>query len=284
MPELPEVQTIVDQLEKRLVGKKIEGIEVRLAKVFQGNPKDIIGKKITKVSRRAKMINIDLEGPRCLVIHLKMTGQLIYVESQDKTVSFPNPIPFAGATLPAKTTHVVFKLNQGTLFYNDMRRFGWIKVVNDKELSAIDEKHGPEPFSREFTSDYLAKITETWNRPIKLLLLEQSKIAGIGNIYANEALWCARINPLKKGKEVEPKEIKDLYDCIKKVLKKGLEYGGSSAADEAFVNVEGKPGRMQEHFNVYQKSKKPCPRGDGGTVQFTRIGGRGTFFCPVCQK
>lgn len=284
MPELPEVQTIVNQLEKDLPGKKIERIEVRLPKIFQGNPEDVVGKKITGVSRRAKMIIINLDGPLCLVIHLKMTGQLIYTNNKGETATFKSPIPFAGETLPAKTTHAVFTLSEGTLFYNDMRRFGWIKVVNDDELSTIDKKHGPEPFSKEFTGDYLKQLAENWNRPIKLLLLEQSKIAGIGNIYANEALWCARINPTTKGKEVERKKILDFYKCIKKVLEEGLKYGGSSAADEAFVNAEGKPGKMQEHFNVYQKSKKPCPRNDGGIIQFTHIGGRGTFHCPVCQK
>ncbi len=294
MPELPEVETIVKGLEKKLVGKKIEGIEVRLPKIFQGNTKEVVGKKITKISRRAKMIILDLDGPKSLVVHLKMTGQLIYADNQGKTASFPNTIPFAGTTLPSKTTHVIFELSKGTLFYNDMRQFGWIKVVDDKQLSEIDEKYGPEPFDsagslaqghgRSFTPEYLAEICSKWNRPIKLLLLEQSKIAGIGNIYANEALWCARINPAKKGKEVKPKEVKALYACIKKVLKMGLTYGGSSAADEAFVNAEGKPGKMQEHFNVYQKAKKPCPRKDRGIIQFTKIGGRGTFFCPVCQR
>jgi formamidopyrimidine-DNA glycosylase len=282
MPELPEVQTIVNQLKDNLVGKTITGLEVRLPKLFFGSRDQVVGSKITDVRRRAKMIIIDLAGPLCLVVHLKMTGQLIYSDAAE-TASFPNPIPFAGTTLPGKTTHLVFRLNKGTLFFNDMRQFGWIKVMNDAELAAVDEKHGPEPFSKDFTPEYLGKILSHWGRPVKLLLLEQSKLAGVGNIYANEALWCAQISPMKRGKEVEGAKIKKLYDCIKEVLEQGLKYGGSSAGDEAYVNAEGLPGKMQEHFNVYQKTGHLCPRNDGGKIVVSRIGGRGTFFCPKCQ-
>lgn len=295
MPELPEVQTIVDQLKESLVGKTISGVDVNLPKIFVGDKKTIIGKKIIDVKRRAKMIIIDLEGPLSIVIHLKMTGQLIYGEKNKNSnsvtqlpnkngdiISFPNPIPFAGNTLPGKTTHVIFHLDKGTLFFNDMRQFGWVKVVNDDELKTIDEKHGPEIFSKEFTVEYLEKICGNWGRPIKLLLLEQSKIAGIGNIYANEALWCAGISPMKRGREVERKKVGELYECIKKVLEMGLKYKGSSAADEAFVDAFGNPGKMQEHFVVYQKNGSKCPR-CGGTITRSTIGGRGTFFCPKCQ-
>lgn len=281
MPELPEVQTIVDQLKESLVGKTISEVDVNLPKIFVGDKKTIIGKKIVDVKRRAKMIIIDLEGPLSIIIHLKMTGQLIYANKSNDIVSFPNPIPFAGNTLPGKTTHVVFHFDKGTLFFNDMRQFGWVKIVNDDELKTIDEKHGPEPFGKDFTQEYLAKICANWGRPIKLLLLDQAKIAGIGNIYANEALWYAGISPMKRGREIT--KIKELYESIKKVLEMGLKYGGSSASDEAYVNALGMPGKMQEHLVVYQKNGSPCPR-CGGTITRSTIGGRGTFFCPKCQN
>lgn len=282
MPELPEVQTIVNQLKEKIIGQTITAIDIRLPKMFQGDSKTIINKKIIDIERRAKIIIIHLEDKINLVIHLKMTGQLIFGTNSAETISFSQGIPFAGFSLPAKTTHVVFSLDHGNkLFFNDMRQFGWVKIMTDKELQEIvHEKHGPEPFSPEFTPEYLQKILSNWGRPVKLLLLEQNKIAGIGNIYANEALWLAGISPMKRGREVT--RVKELYDAIKTVLEMGLKYGGSSAADEAFVNAEGHPGKMQEHFNVYQKHKTVCPR-CGHNITMSRIGGRGTFFCPKCQ-
>lgn len=279
MPEFPEVSTIVAQLDEVLKGKTITGVEIKLQKLFIGDKEKIINKKILGVSRRAKMIIIKLENDLNLVIHLKMTGQLIY--SDEKNIAtFPNPIPFAGNTLPGKTTHVIIKLNKGTLFFNDMRQFGYVKAVSGEQLAVSLEKIGPEVFSKEFTEEYLAKICGNWGRPIKLLLLEQSKIAGIGNIYANESLWYAGISPMKRGREVT--KIKELYEAIKKVLEIGLKYKGSSAADEAFVDAFGKAGKMQEHFVVYQKNGSPCSR-CGKTITRSTIGGRGTFFCPKCQ-
>lgn len=277
MPELPEVETIRTQLADKLIGRKIVGVEVRLPKIWEGNKDDVVGQKIKDVRRRAKIIIIELDNGKNIVVHLKMTGQLIY----DDGKGFTTPIPFAGTSLPAKTTHVILKLDKGTLFFNDMRQFGWMKVVDKGQLDKIDGKHGPDALGSDFTPEYLGKICGNWGRPIKLLLMEQSKIAGIGNIYANEALWKAGISPMKRGREVT--KIKELHDAIRKVLEMGVKYGGSSAADEAFVNAAGKPGKMQEHFVVYQKQKTKCPR-CGGTITVSRIGGRGTFFCPKCQK
>lgn len=279
MPELPEVQTVVNQLKESLVGKTIVGLDIRLPKLFFGDQRKLINAKIVDVKRRAKIILIKLNNDSNIVVHLKMTGQLIYSDQKD-IATFPNPIPFAGTTLPGKTTHIILKLDKGTLFFNDMRQFGWMKVLTDDEVVEVHEKHGPEPFGEDFTVEYLTKILSNWGRPVKILLLEQSKIAGIGNIYANEALWYAGISPMKRGRDVT--KIKELYEAIKKVLTMGLEYGGSSAADEAFVNALGHPGKMQDHLVVYQKNGQPCPR-CGKIITRSTIGGRGTFFCPKCQ-
>lgn len=281
MPELPEVETIRTQLADKLIGRKIISVDIRLPKIWEGDPKDIINAKITDVLRRAKIVIIKLDNGKNIVVHLKMTGQLVYGNNSAETISFSQGIPFAGFELPAKTTHVIFKLDKGTLFFNDMRQFGWMHIIDNEQWAMSNKKFGPEPFSKEFTQDYLAKICGNWGRPIKILLMEQSKIAGIGNIYANEALWLAGISPMKRGREVA--KIKELYDAIKKVLEMGLKYGGSSAADEAFVNVLGEKGKMQEHFVVYQKNGQPCPR-CGKTITRSKLGGRGTFFCPKCQK
>lgn len=283
MPELPEVETIVGQLNDVLKGKTIVDVEIRLPKIFFGDKKEIINKKILGVERRAKMIIIKLDNDLNLVIHLKMTGQLIYEEGSGDIISFPNPIPFAGNTLPGKTTHVIFHLNKGTLFFNDMRQFGWIKIMCNEQWAMSNQSLGPEPFSKEFTEEYLEKICGNWGRPIKLLLLDQAKISGIGNIYANEALWYAGISPMKRGREIPKDKIPYLRTSVIKVLEMGLKYGGSSASDEAFVDIFGKPGKMQEHFVVYQKNGQPCPR-CGKTITRSTIGGRGTFFCPKCQN
>ena len=309
MPELPEVQTIVNQLAEKLVGKTIEAVHVRLPKMFEGDKKDVVGAKIKSVERRAKIIIIKLDNGKNIVVHLKMTGQLVYGKGDRgnkgyvaDTVSFSQGIPFAGMSLPGKTTHVIFTLRdsgrgqndgESKLFFNDMRQFGWVRVINNDQLAMINEKHGPEPFdyaqgkpSKEFTPEYLLKICSNWGRPIKLLLMEQGKIAGIGNIYANEALWYSAISPMKRGRDLakeEPEKVKELYDAIKKVLEMGIKYQGSSAADEAFVNALGEKGKMQDHFMVYQKQGQPCQR-CGSIIVTSRIGGRGTFFCPKCQE
>lgn len=290
MPELPEVETIKMQLESRIVGRKILGVHIRLPKIFEGDPKVVIGATIIGVERRAKILVVKLSNNSAIAVHLKMTGQLVFGETKletgkaiAETVSFSQGIPLAGFELPGKTTHVVFDLSDGgKLFFNDNRQFGWVRVVDEKQLQTIHEKHGPEPLSKEFTPDYLFTICQKWGRPIKLLLMEQDKIAGIGNIYANEALWCAEISPMKRARDLDEEQVKKLHKCILEVLEMGLKYQGSSAKDETYVNAFGEKGSAQEHFNVYQKQGTKCPR-CGGAITMSRIGGRGTFFCPKCQ-
>ncbi len=313
MPELPEIETIKTQLAEKIIGRKIVNVQVRLLKLFWGDKKSIIGTRIVGVGRRAKMLNIRLSDGRYLVVHLKMTGQMVYGEVKNQkskiknirqnpkvdkeyiaeTVSFHQGIPLAGFELPGKSTHVIFDLDHsassgqvGKLFFNDNRRFGWIRVMTHEQLRMYNEKLGPEPFAKEFSPEYLLRICNSWGRPIKLLLMEQSKIAGIGNIYANEALWCARISPLKSAKDLAkegPERIKKLYRCILEVLTMGIKHQGSSVKDKTYVNALGEKGKMQEYFAVYQKVGSPCPR-CGRKIKMTRVGGRGTFYCPNCQK
>ncbi|MGB9911652.1 MAG: bifunctional DNA-formamidopyrimidine glycosylase/DNA-(apurinic or apyrimidinic site) lyase [Microgenomates group bacterium] len=285
MPELPEVETIKRILEKTIVGKTIIDVEVRKAKIFQGEPKEVIGETIKKIERRGKMIIIWLSGDKVLLIHLKLTGQLIWVSNAGKSVSFDYPIPFAGKVLPGKTTHVIFKINGGKLFYNDLRQFGWIKVISNSksQITKIIDKIGIEPFDKKFTEEYLQQIFSRTSKPIKLVLMDQEKIAGIGNIYANEALFEAGILPTRPAKSLSKEEIKKLRKAILLVLEEGIKYGGSSAADEAYIKPTGEPGRYQQHFRVYQRKGEKC-RKCKAIIERVNLGGRGTFWCPKCQK
>lgn len=290
MPELPEVETIKRTLQKAIVGKKIKDIEVRKAKIFQGDRKEVIGKKIEGIERRGKVLIIKLSSDKNLVVHFKLTGQMVWVkeskrarEREGEKITLGHPIPFAGAQLPAKTTHVIFTVNGGKLFYNDLRQFGWIKAVNSDQLSVISSQLGIEPFTKEFTPEKLGEILTKASRPVKLALMDQSKIAGVGNIYANDALFEAGIMPTRPANTLNQGMIEKLHRAIEKVLADGLKYGGSSARDEAYIKPTGEPGRYQEHFRVYQREGQSCPK-CGKTIKRIQLGGRGTFYCPKCQK
>jgi len=285
MPELPEVETIKRVLEKTIVGKTIKNIEVRKAKIFQGKPEEVIGRKIERIERRGRMLIIKLSGGKALVVHFKLTGQMVWIPRAGERVTFGHPIPFAGTKLPAKTTHVIFDIDGGRLFYNDLRQFGWIKVITNYELRITNylKNLGLEPFDKEFTTEYLQQIFSRTSKPIKLVLMDQTKIAGVGNIYANEALFEAGILPTKPAKKLRNEEIKKLREAIIKVLEEGIKYGGSSAKDEAYIKPTGEPGNYQQHFRIYQRAGEKC-RKCGTIIKRINLGGRGTFWCPKCQK
>lgn len=283
MPELPEVETIRRTLQKAVVGKKIKDIEVRKPKIFQGNTKDVIGETIKKIERRGKVLVIRLSGDKNLVVHFKLTGQMVWVAKGRETVTLGHPIPFAGAQLPAKTTHVIFTIDGGRLFYNDLRQFGWIKVRDEKEVEREIGTLGVEPLTPEFTSEKLGEVLAKTKKPIKLVLMDQGKIAGVGNIYANDALFEAGIIPTRPANTLNKEMVKKLHQAIEKVLEQGLKYGGSSARDEAYIKPTGEAGEYQKHFRVYQREGEKCPK-CGGEIKRIKIGGRGTFYCPKCQK
>ncbi|MDP3987842.1 MAG: bifunctional DNA-formamidopyrimidine glycosylase/DNA-(apurinic or apyrimidinic site) lyase [Candidatus Levybacteria bacterium] len=288
MPELPEVETIKLGLENKIVGLKVDDIEINVPKIFRGEKDEVLGSKIKKLRRRGKLLIIDLNNGQSLVIHLKLTGQLVYHRDPSRSsghAAFGHPIPFAGSILPAKTTHVIFTFFDGSkLFYNDMRKFGWIKVVKTGDVEKLKEiqEYGPEPFTKEFTSEKFTKILSRKKSPVKLVLMDQTQIAGVGNIYANEALFLARVNPQRKSNELKENEIKKLYESLLKVLKEGIKYGGSS--ENAYVNALGEKGKMQDHFRVYARAGKPCPNKCGEVIKRISLGGRGTFYCAECQK
>ncbi|OGK64713.1 DNA-formamidopyrimidine glycosylase [Candidatus Roizmanbacteria bacterium RIFOXYB2_FULL_41_10] len=271
MPELPEVETIKRQLATHLPGLSLIKLEFLDAKtgrfIDQKELVHIIGKKIRALKRRAKILLLEFENGYYLAIHLKMTGQIILKGEHTKH-------------LPNKHTRAVLYFQKGkTIYFQDLRKFGWLKITNRQKLMA--EKLGPEPFGPEFTLSYLQDRLKKSNRPIKIFLLDQSQIAGIGNIYANEALFLAKIRPQTRAKEISLNKAKILYQQILAVLKKGIELGGASDSD--YLNAYGSRGQYQEHFLVYRRQGQPCPNCQA-LIKRISLGGRGSFYCPQCQK
>ncbi len=284
MPELPEVETIRGQLEKVVKGQRIKKIKVLRKKSLQGSSLKVKGRKIVGVKRRAKMLVMELEGDKNLLIHLKMTGQLVYEGEKGRTVG-GHPTSDWVKKLPSKHTRVVMELEKGKLFFNDMRVFGWIKVVDKVGLEREFKDLGPDVNSLKFTVKHLRQILESSGRAVKLILLDQKKLAGVGNIYANDGLYCAGVDPRRSGKEVVKDEavVRRLLKCLKKVIDKGIKYGGATASDDSFKNAAGLGGKYQKHFLVYEKEGKKCRRCEG-KIKKVKLGGRGTYFCPGCQK
>ena len=282
MPELPEVETIVRELDRVLPGKKIAAVSVLRAKSFIGDEKELVGKTIGSVERRSKMTVVGFSHyPKKLVIHLKMTGQLIYLSGTHRVVG-GHPTPDWVNELPSKSTRVVIELDNGAkLFFNDLRVFGWLKVMANGKWQMAISKMPPDVTSKEFTVEYFAKVLGKSGRPIKLVLMDQAKFGGVGNIYANDALYLARISPKRKAKEITEKEGGELYEAVKKVINLGIKYGGASV--DKYVDAAGMGGKYQEHFLVYGRNGQKCKR-DGKVIKKIKLGGRGTYFCPGCQQ
>jgi formamidopyrimidine-DNA glycosylase len=282
MPELPEVESIRLQLEHFLIGHKIISIKVNNRKTLAQDEDKLVNAKIKSVRRFGKALCIDLDNGYSAVVHLKMTGQFIYRGPRLK-----NPPPLdkklvGGA--PGKHTHVIFELDKkGILYFNDYRRFGWIKIVKTAQVKNFDfiKKLGPEPLDG-LTPEKFSEIIGKTSRSIKLLLMDQTKIGGIGNIYANEALFLAKINPKTPAESLSHKEIKTLYKAIEIALKKGLKFKGAS--EQSFVNPDGTTGNFQDHTLVYGRQGEVCPNNCGGKIKKIMLGSRGTFFCSNCQK
>lgn len=281
MPELPEVEAIRTQLERFLKGHMITEIEVRNRKVFTDDPLLITGTKIKNARRFGKAIVVDFENGYSFIAHVKMTGQFIY-----RGPNLPTPPELSKkihSGLGGKHTHVIFKLDKkGELYFNDMRRFGWIKVIKTKDVPEFDfiKKLGPEPLGKLSFTDFFRLLQKT-RRAIKVVLMDQSKIGGVGNIYANDALWDAKIAPNRPANQLSEKEAKTLFNSIEKVLKMGINAGGAS--ENSFVTPDGSEGGYQHHFLAYGKKGK-CPRCKIGDFTKIQLGGRGTYFCPSCQK
>lgn len=287
MPELPEVETIRRGIEPKIVGKTITKLEVINQGSAQFAPSDyqfITGHRVVAVHRRAKVLIIDLSSKYSLLIHLKMTGQVILVESGGERFGGGHPTKSMIEGLPDNSTRIIFELQGDTkLYFNDQRKFGWIKLMPTELINqdSLLMRVGPEPWSDELSVDYLWSKVRGRKAPIKAIILDQSTIAGIGNIYADEALHYAKIHAKRLGKNVRKKELPLLIEGIRSVMDKSLEHGGTSFSD--YVNHLGFFGDYLRHARVFNRTGEPC-RVCNSPILKIRVAGRGTHYCPNCQR
>ncbi|HSW81167.1 MAG TPA: bifunctional DNA-formamidopyrimidine glycosylase/DNA-(apurinic or apyrimidinic site) lyase [Candidatus Saccharimonas sp.] len=287
MPELPEVETVRLGLAALLPGLQINTETHDWPKGFPNAPHDVaqflIGTKILGVRRRAKVLIIDLSSNYSLVIHLKMTGQLVF-RSHAAHFGAGHPNHSLVEELPDKTTRVTLTFTDGSkLFFNDQRKFGWMRLMPTPEVEHLDffQKVGPEPLAADFTAkDFIQRLNRRPKSGSKAVLLDQTVVAGIGNIYADESLWAAKIHPETRVQDLSPAKMTALYNGLIKVLRLSIKKGGST--DRNYVDAEGKRGSYLSFANVFRREGKPCPR-CGTTIIKLRVAGRGTHICPHCQ-
>ncbi len=288
MPELPEVETIRRGLELGLTSQTIKSVEILWYKSFPV-PADLIqqivrGATVRHLDRRAKVLIIELDNDYSMLFHLKMTGQLVLEKADGERFAGGHPTKSMRDSLPDRSTKVIFDLESGDrLYFNDFRKFGWIKLVPTAEIGydPLVARLGPEPLSIDFT---LAGFRQQLNRhkgsAIKPTILDQSTVSGVGNIYADESLHMARIHPLRLSGSLTTAESKRLFEAIKTIIALGIEHGGTSFS--AYVNALGGKGDYLEHARVFRREGQACPV-CGTIINKIRVAGRGTHFCPKCQ-
>ncbi|MDZ7785952.1 MAG: DNA-formamidopyrimidine glycosylase [Candidatus Saccharibacteria bacterium] len=301
MPELPEVETVKRGLDQLIVGKIVADVTSDWVKSFPNAQTDVnqflMGATVQKLRRRGKALIIDLNSKYSLVIHLKMTGQLVFVGQQkneqkakskkQKEVRFGagHPTDSLVGELPDKSTRVTFTFkDKSRLFFNDQRKFGWVRLLPTIEIENLDfmKKLGPEPLENDFTNTkFVQRLQRRKNSGIKAVLLDQTVVAGVGNIYADESLYAAKIHPATLVKDVPRNELKVLFKELIKVLRRAIESGGST--DKNYVDAEGKKGSYLTFARVFRREGKACER-CGDIIIKTKVAGRGTHTCPTCQR
>lgn len=305
MPELPEVTVITQQLNKKLKGLVLESVEYDWPKKFFWGGfsiKDLKGKRVEKVERIGKIVSIKVSNvskvPKvskglAILIHLKLTGQLIYQDEKTR-IAGGHPIPPLNLAVPNKTTRVTFAFtNGGYLYFNDMRKFGWVKIVgvdesqpeagrllDEKVKEAIGAELGPDALEISY-DQFRESLAKRGQSRIKKLLMDQNFIAGVGNIYSDEALWRAKIHPKRSAVSLQPLEVRRLYEGIRKSLKLAIAKGGSSA--NAYVDSGGERGLYLSYAKAYHMTGKPCARCKTPIVR-QKMDGRSAHFCPKCQR
>lgn len=288
MPELPEVETLARGLQKYVVGKTIRRLVVHERKKFKGTPAElkrfVVGKKITHVSRQAKWLVIHFSSMYNFVVHLKMTGQLLYQKTSAKFLG-GHTMGKEHTTLPNAHTRVEFIFTDGSkLFFQDMRKFGYVELYSDAALEEYfqEKKLGPEPLAKAFTFDYLnTQLRRHGSTSIKAVLLNQSIIGGIGNIYADDICWRAKVKPMRTVDNLTLVERKRIHAACKIILREAIRLGGTSFSH--YYKVDGQVGSYWEKRKVYGRTGEPCRR-DHSLIKKTRCAGRGTHYCTRCQR
>jgi formamidopyrimidine-DNA glycosylase len=284
LPELPEVETLARDLGRTVVGRGIVRVEVHKAKLFQASPglsvEDLNGRTIEKLWRRGKYLIWDLSGAYSLVFHLKLAGQLVHLDAAGVELAHGgHPVPMWGTPLPHKASHIVFHLDDGSVVYlTDIRQFARMFLMPDLAVPQFLKKQrlGPEPLGRKFTAEQLGQRLARRSIALKTALMDQSVVGGIGNIYTDESLWKARLHPRRVACSLSESEVRSLHRAIRGVLDYAVREGvafvpmGKAISDRAFPYVHGRAG-------------SPCPR-CRTIIEKEWVGGRGTHFCPKCQK
>jgi formamidopyrimidine-DNA glycosylase len=289
MPELPEVETIRRDLSEKIVGVKIVSVELKDKKLgeVKNFAKVLVGNKISSVERIGKLLILKISAEKYLLIHLKMTGQLVF---EDKEELIAGGHPFAagsvleevGGKLPNKHTRFILTFaGDRKLFFNDMRRFGYVKLVEKNELAEIKKKYGIEPLQINFTLVALKKVLAGRKVPVKSVLMDQRKVSGIGNIYASEILFAARVKPARLANSLTVQEITKIFQASKAILKNAIKHRGTTFSD--YVDTNGKKGGFSRLLKVYEREGESC-FGCQGVIKNMKIAGRSTYFCEKCQK
>jgi formamidopyrimidine-DNA glycosylase len=291
MPELPEVETIVSDLKKEVLGRTFVGVWTDFIKIIK-KPKDfqffkneIKGKKIINIRRRGKNILVDLSGNKTLLIHQKLTGHLLLgkwtLEKGEWKADITGPLSEDPMN---RFLHLVFWLDNGQMLaLSDLRKFAKVELWDSKELSQSEQmnKLGPEPLDKNFTFQKFQGVLKKKKGKIKSILMDQTVIAGIGNIYSDEILWQAKIHPFKDVSKLREDELKEIFLAMKEILKKAIAAKGESISD--FRRISGEKGGFDPLRKVYRREGEKCPR-CGTIIKRIKIGGRSAHFCPKCQK
>jgi formamidopyrimidine-DNA glycosylase len=284
MPELPEVETLRRLLDVTIVGRSITSFVVRLPKVFRAaeglTESDVVGTRIVALARRGKYLMFELSDGLSLVCHLRLAGQFVLRRDGETVVAGGHPVPKYDAPLPHKSTHIEIDLDDGShLYFTDIRQFGFCLLLPSAAVAEYlaAQRLGPEALGDEFTVGALAVLlARRKSAVLKALLLDQRGIAGLGNIYADESLWRAGIDPLRLAGSLSPEEIARLHHAIRETLDFAVTQGVAEMRGNKAVNAGGFP-------FAHGRAGKPCPR-CGGTIQRVRVGGRSTYFCEACQR
>ena len=288
MPELPEVETIVQDLKKKILNKKIVSTQVLLKKMVKERTlksfqQGLGGRELVDISRRGKLIIFTLSGKKeFLLVHLKMTGQLIYKAHNQLIIGGHSDEKINTHEAYQRYIHVIIQFEDlSELFFSDQRQFGYLKIVSGAEYKKILSKFGYEPLEPGFNLKKFKEILKNRKRNIKALLLDQSLIAGIGNIYADEILFAARVLPSRQSDTLTSTEIRDLHRHTRRILKKAIKYRGTTF--NSYVDSDGQQGHFKKMLLVYQREGEICFNCQKEKIKKNKIAGRGTRFCPLCQ-